>query len=342
MKDQIQSTEELKIDPKVVASHELYNGDKIPVIGLGTFGSDSVSANTVADSVRRAIIGGYRHIDCASVYGNEKEIGITFHNCIESELVKREELWITSKVWNDKHDDVIESCKQSLSDLQLDYLDLYLVHWPFPNFHPPHCDVTSRNPNAKPYIHENYMKTWRQMEQLVELGLVKNIGTSNMTIPKMKLLLSDCKIKPACSEMEIHPHFQQKELFEYCLNESIQPIGYSPLGSPGRPERDKTGDDTVDLEDPVIVKIAERLSINPASVSLKWAAQRGQIPIPFSVNHFMDNLKTVVSDPLIEQDMETISKIDKGCRLIKGQVFLWKEDQTWEALWDMNGEITPA
>ncbi len=342
MTNSIQSLDNYQFDPKNVPFGELYTGDKIPVIGLGTFGSDSVSADTIADTVRRAITGGYRHIDCASVYGNEKEIGITFHNCIESELVKREELWITSKVWNDKHDDVIESCKQSLSDLQLDYLDLYLVHWPFPNFHPPHCDVTSRNPNAKPYIHENYMKTWRQMEQLVELGLVKNIGTSNMTIPKMKLLLSDCKIKPACSEMEIHPHFQQKELFEYCLNESIQPIGYSPLGSPGRPERDKTGDDTVDLEDPVIVKIAERLSINPASVSLKWAAQRGQIPIPFSVNHFMDNLKTVVSDPLTEQDMETISKIDKGCRLIKGQVFLWKEDQTWEALWDMNGEITPA
>lgn len=342
MKEKIQSINSFKIDPKNVTCRNLYTGDKIPVIGLGTFGSDSVSADTIADTVRRAITGGYRHIDCASVYGNEKEIGMVFKECIESGVIDREELWITSKVWNDKHDDVIASCKQSLADLQLDYLDLYLVHWPFPNFHPPHCDVTSRNPNAIPYIHENYMKTWRQMEQLVEMGLAKNIGTSNMTIPKMELLLKDCKIKPVCNEMELHPHFQQNELFEYCLNESIQPIGYSPLGSPGRPERDKTEDDTVDLEDPIIVKIAERLSINPASVSLKWAVQRGQIPIPFSVNHFMDNLEAVVSGPLTEQEMEAISKIDKGCRLIKGQVFLWKEDQTWEALWDMNGEITPA
>lgn len=342
MRETIKNTDANSIDPKIISFCELYTGDKIPVIGLGTFGSDSVSAITVADSVRRAIIGGYRHIDCASVYGNEKEIGVVLKEFIDTEIVKREELWITSKVWNDKHDAVIESCKQSLADLQLDYLDLYLVHWPFPNFHPPHCDVTSRNPNAKPYIHENFMKTWRQMEQLVELGLVKNIGTSNMTIPKMKLLLHDCKIKPACSEMELHPHFQQKELFEYCRREKIQPIGYSPLGSPGRPERDKTINDTVDLEDPVILKIAQRLRITPASVSIKWAVQRGQIPIPFSVNHFMDNLEAVLSGPLTEQDMEAISKIDKGCRLIKGQVFLWKEDQTWEALWDMNGEITPA
>ena len=342
MRETIKNTDANSIDPKIISFCELYTGDKIPVIGLGTFGSDSVSAITVADSVRRAIIGGYRHIDCASVYGNEKEIGVVLKEFIDTEIVKREELWITSKVWNDKHDAVIESCKQSLADLQLDYLDLYLVHWPFPNFHPPHCDVTSRNPNAKPYIHENFMKTWRQMEQLVELGLVKNIGTSNMTIPKMKLLLHDCKIKPACSEMELHPHFQQKELLEYCRREKIQPIGYSPLGSPGRPERDKTINDTVDLEDPVILKIAQRLRITPASVSIKWAVQRGQIPIPFSVNHFMDNLEAVLSGPLTEQDMEAISKIDKGCRLIKGQVFLWKEDQTWEALWDMNGEITPA
>ena len=341
MKDQIQSINSFKIDPKIVAFHQLYTGDKIPIIGLGTFGSDSVSAQTVANSVRKAIIGGYRHIDCASVYGNEKEIGVVFKECIDSGRVKREDLWITSKVWNDKHNAVIESCKQSLADLQLDYLDLYLVHWPFPNFHLPHCDVDSRSPDAKPYIHENFMKTWRQVEQLVEMGLVKNIGTSNMTIPKTKLLLRDCKIRPACSEMELHPHMQQDDLFEFCRSENIQPIGYCPLGSPGRPERDITDDDTVDLEDPVIVRIAQRLSINPASVSLKWAVQRGQIPIPFSVNHFMDNLKAIVTEPLTEQDMKDISKIDKGCRLVKGHVFLWKEDQTWEALWDMDGEITP-
>lgn len=328
-----------KIDANLVPTKTLYTDSKIPVIGLGTFGSDSVDANMIAETVKKAIEGGYRHIDCASVYGNEKEIGKSLNACLSEGIVKREELWITSKVWNDKHDQVIESCKQTLNDLQLDYLDLYLIHWPFPNFHPPHCDVTYKNPNAKAYIHENYMKTWRQMEKLVEMNLVRNIGTSNMTIPKLKLLLQDCSIRPSCNEMELHPHFQQPELFDFCLQEKIQPIGYSPLGSPGRPERDRTGDDTVDLEDPVIQEISKRLNVSPASVSIMWAIKRGQIPIPFSVNHYMDNLIAAVDNKITDKDFEKIYKIDKNCRLIKGQVFLWKDNQPWEDLWDIEGKI---
>lgn len=331
---------EKHINPNLIPSKKLYTGSKIPCIGLGTFGSDSVSADKVAETVKRAIYSGYRHIDCASVYGNEKEIGYVLKEILKSGFLKREDLWITSKVWNDMHDKVEESCKKSLNDLQIDYLDLYLVHWPFPNYHPPKCDVTSRSPNAKPYIHENYMKTWHDMEKLIDKGLVKNIGTSNMTIPKLKLLLKDARIKPVCNEMELHPHFQQKELFEFCIKNNIQPVAYSPLGSPGRPERDKTPEDTVDLEDEIILKISERLKISPAQVAVKWAIQRGQIPIPFSVNHFFENLEAVVNASLTENDMEAISKIDKNCRLIKGQVFLWKDGQSWEDLWDLNGEIS--
>jgi len=271
------------IDSKKVPYKTLYNGAKIPVIGLGTFGSDNYDAETIAQAVKTAIKMGYRHIDCASVYGNEKEIGVALQDVFVEGIVKREELWITSKVWNDKHKEVVESCKQSLADLQLDYLDLYLVHWPFPNFHAPKCDVTARQPDSVPYIHENYMKTWAQMESLVDAGLVKNIGTSNVTIPKMKLILRDCKIKPVINEMEIHPHFQQPELFNFMIDNNVQVIGYSPIGSPGRPERDKTPEDTVDMEDPIIVAIAERLNVHPAVVCLKWAVQRGQITIPFSV-----------------------------------------------------------
>jgi len=333
---------EKQIDPDLIPNSTLYTGSKIPCIGLGTFGSDSVSHETVAATVKKAIYSGYRHIDCASVYSNEKNIGYVFNEIFSSGYIRREDLWITSKVWNDKHNDVIESCRQSLNELQIDYLDLYLVHWPFPNYHPPNCDVSSRSPNARPYIHENYMNTWRQMEQLVEEGLVKNIGTSNMTILKLKLLLRDAKIKPACNEMELHPHFQQQELFNFCLLNDIQPIAYCPIGSPGRPDRDRTPDDTVDLEDDVIIKIAERLSVTPAQVVIKWAVQRGQIPIPFSVNHYYENLEAVVKVRLTETDMEEISQIDKRCRLIKGQVFLWKENQGWEDLWDLNGEITPT
>jgi diketogulonate reductase-like aldo/keto reductase len=142
--------------------------------------------------------------------------------------------------------------------------------------------------------------------------------------------------------MELHPHFQQPELFNFCLKNDILPIGYCPLGSPGRPQRDRTEDDTVDLEDEVLIKIADRLNVTPAQVAIKWAIQRGQIPIPFSVNHFFENLEAVVKVQLNENDMQEISKIDKNCRLIKGQVFLWKENQDWEDLWDLTGEITPA
>lgn len=327
------------MNPELIPSITLSTGSAIPCIGLGTFGSDSVPAAVVANTVKGAIHAGYRHLDCASVYGNEKEIGAVLDGIFKDQFLKRDALWVTSKVWNDMHDRVADSCRQSLKDLRLDYFDLYLVHWPFPNFHPPHCDVTSRSPNAKPYIHEHFMNTWHQMERLVSDGLVRNIGTSNMTVPKLELLLRDAKFRPACNEMELHPHFQQPALFSYCRRNRIQPIAYCPLGSPGRPDRDRTPDDTVDLEDPLLRSIADRLNLSPAQVAIKWAVQRGQIPIPFSVHHFSENLEAVGGPPLTDADMEDLATIDRNCRLIKGQVFLWKENQTWEDLWDPDGSI---
>lgn len=315
----------------------------IPRIGLGTFGSDHISSESIARSVEFAIRNGYRHIDCASVYGNEKEIGTVIARLIAQGVVKREDLWITSKLWNDKHDekDVIASCKRSLADLQLEYLDLYIIHWPFPNFHPPKCDITMRSPNAKPYIHENYMKTWRKLEELFDSGSVRHIGCSNMTIAKMKLLLRDARIKPECTELEMHPHFQQNALRTFLQKNDIVPIAYSPLGSPSRPERDRSTDDTCDMEDPVIMSIAQKHAVHPASICLKWASQCGAIPIPFSTSerNIASNLKAVHEDPLTEGELEAIFKIDKNCRLIKGHVFLWKDNQTWEDLWDIDGNI---
>jgi diketogulonate reductase-like aldo/keto reductase len=332
------------IDPALVPKKAMPDGTKIPVIGLGTFGSDRFSGVQVASAVLEAACVGYRHFDCASVYGNEHHIGHALR-AIREGGVRREELWVTSKLWNDKHGegDVAASCEQTLRDLQLDYLDLYLVHWPFPNYHPPGCDVSSRSADAKPYIHENYMKTWRQMETLVDRGLVRHIGTSNMTIPKLRLVLRDARIRPACNEMELHPHFQQTEFFRYVVEQGIIPIGYSPIGSPNRPERDRTETDTVDIEDPVIVKIAERLGLHPGTVCIAWGVQRGEVVIPFSVkrHQFLGSLRAVVDSPLTEGDMRAIAAIDRNCRLIKGQVFLWKEDQSWEDLWDLSGEITP-
>src|SRR5258708_25953 len=197
------------VDPSLVPQRILYTGARMPAIGLGTFGSDRVSADEIAAAVRDAAAVGYRHFDCASVYGNEDRIGFAFRDILHSGI-RREELWITSKLWNDKHaeSDVIPSCRKSLAELQLDYLDMYLIHWPFPNFHPPGCNVTSRSSEARPYIHENYMKTWRQMEKLVGLGLVRHIGTSNMTIPKLQLLFRDPRIPPAFYYLDSPPPIQ--------------------------------------------------------------------------------------------------------------------------------------
>jgi diketogulonate reductase-like aldo/keto reductase len=332
------------VDPETVPKRTVYTGAKIPAIGLGTFGSDRFTGKQIAAAVMGAAAVGYRHFDCASVYGNEPEVGRSLRAILDGG-VRREDLWVTSKLWNDKHGeaDVIPSCEQSLRDLQLDYLDLYLVHWPFPNYHPPGCDVGSRSRDAKPYLHENFMKTWRKLEALVDRGLARHIGASNMTIPKLKLVLRDARIKPACSEMELHPHFQQPELFQFVVDCGIVPIGYCPIGSPNRPQRDRTESDTVDIEDPVIVRIAQRMGVHPAVVCVKWAVQRGQVPIPFSVkrSQFSSSLQAIVSKPLTEQDMKDIAAIDRNCRLIKGQVFLWKEGQSWGDLWDSIGEITP-
>jgi alcohol dehydrogenase (NADP+) len=330
------------ISPHLVPHRTLYTGAKMPGIGLGTFGSDHYGADDIANAVKEAISLGYRHIDCASVYGNEHLIGVSLHEAMEHGI-KREELFITSKLWNDMHGDgdVLVSCARTLKDLRLEYLDLYLVHWPFPNHHPPMSGVDSRDPNAVPYIHENYMKVWRQMERLVQAGLVRHIGTSNMTVPKLRLLLGDAAIRPAVNQMELHPHFQQPELFRYCLDHDIVPVGYCPLGSPRRPERDRTPEDTADMEDPVILGIAERLNIHPAAVCIKWAVQRGQVPIPFSTsrNHILINILCTVTEPLTDEEMRAIEKIDRNCRLIKGQVFLWRTAKDWTDLWDINGFI---
>ena len=331
-----------RIDPDLVPYRTLYTGAKIPAVGLGTYGSDRFNADEIAEAVLGAAKIGYRHFDCAAVYGNEKEIGVSFQK-IMSSGIQREELWITSKLWNDKHaeEDVIPACQQTLEDLRLEYLDLYLIHWPFPNHHDPGVDVNSRDPHAVPYIHENYMKTWRQMEKLVEMGLVRHIGTSNMTIPKLKLLLRDASIKPAANEMELHPHFQQPEFFKFCIDNKIAPIGFAPIGSPTRPDRDKTPEDTVDIEDPVIIKFAQRLNVHPAVVCVKWAVQRGQIPIPFSIKpkEYFSNLKAVTVEPLTEEEMREIEGIDKHNRLIKGQVFLWESAKDWQDLWDLDEQI---
>jgi diketogulonate reductase-like aldo/keto reductase len=332
------------IDPQSVPTFRLNTGADMPAIGLGTFGSDHVNAEEMASVVLHAAQVGYRHFDCAAVYANEPEIGQSLR-LIMAGGVPRQELWITSKLWNDKHaeQDVIPACRKTLDDLGLDYLDLYLVHWPFPNHHEPGVSVESRDHHARAYSHPEFMRTWRQMEKLVDMGWVRAVGTSNMTRPKLEHLLADARIRPAVEEMELHPHFQQPELFDFVRANGIQPVGYTPIGSPARPDRDRTPDDTVDIEDPVIVDIARRHAVHPAVICLKWGVQRGQAVLPMSTNrrNVLANLRSVTHDPLSPDEMQAITTIDKNCRLIKGQVFLWKPGQPWQDLWDMDGVITP-
>lgn len=332
------------VNPEIIPKRRLYTGAEMPAVGLGTFGSDKYSADQVANAVYGAVQCGYRLIDCAAVYQNEAQIGEVLKKLFDDGVVRREELFITSKVWNDMHGEgkVLESCRQSLKDLGLSYIDLYFVHWPFPNYHAPGCDGDSRNPDSKPFSVEEFMTTWRQCEELVRMGLVKHIGMSNMTIPKLEAVLPLCEIQPAALEMELHPSFQQPELFDYAVKHEIQPIGYCPIGSPSRPERDRTAEDVADTQMPEIVEIAEAHHVHPAVICLKWAVQRGQIPIPFSVKEpqYISNLQCAAEDPLTDAEMERIRLADKNCRLIKGQVFLWKGARSWEDLWDLDGTIT--
>lgn len=333
-----------KIEQTKIPRRILYSGESIPAIGLGTFGSDKYGPEKISEAVYGGIRAGYRLIDCATVYQNEAQIGEVLERAITDGFVKREELFITSKVWNDMHGEgqVLESCKKSLQDLKLSQIDLYFVHWPFPNYHAPGCDGDSRNPDSRPFSVEEFMVAWRQCEQLVEEGLVRYIGMSNMTIPKLEAVLPLCRIKPAALEMELHPAFQQPELFDYAVSHQMVPIGFCPLGSPSRPERDRTPEDVAATQMPEVVEIAAAHGIHPALVCLKWAVQRGQVPIPFSVKEpqYTSNLACVTEDPLTDEEMEKIQNADRHCRLVKGQVFLWPGAKSWEDLWDINGYIT--
>ncbi len=332
------------IDPKKVPQRTLYDGGKMPSVGMGTFGSDRFTAEEVSNAVAGAIEVGYRMFDCAAVYGNEDKIGKVFQNAFDKGIVKREELFITTKVWNDMHGqgDVLLSMAKSLKDLKLDYIDAFFVHWPFPNYHAPGCDGDARNPDSTPFSVDAFMKTWQQCERLVDMGLAKYIGMSSMTIPKLEAVLPLCRIKPAVIEMELHPSFQQPELYDYIVSKGIQPIGFCPIGSPTRPDRDKTEDDIVDIEMPAVVEVAKAHNVHPAVVCVKWAVQRGHTPIPFSVreNEYISNLKCVTEDSLTDEEMGAIQAADADCRLIKGQVFLWEGAKGWEDLWDLDGTIT--
>ncbi|KAK0714699.1 NADP-dependent oxidoreductase domain-containing protein [Lasiosphaeris hirsuta] len=238
---------------------KLNTGDQIPAIGLGTWQS---KPGEVGKAVEAALRAGYRHIDTAFGYGNEKEVG----QGIRASGVPREEIWLTTKLDNPWHKRVAEGIDSSLKNLGTSYVDLYLVHWP--------CS-TNPDDNSKAYSDWDFVDTWREMQKLVGTGKVKNIGVSNFGIKNLERLLNDpsCKIVPAVNQIELHPSNPSPKLVAYNKSKGIHSSGYSPLGSSDSPLNTNE----------TILSIAKEKGRAPAQVLLLWGVQKGWSVLPKSV-----------------------------------------------------------
>lgn len=309
------------------------NGDQMPIIGLGTWKSTS---SDIYEVVKDALKMGYRHIDCAAIYGNEQGVGQALTDSFNAGIVEREEVWITSKLWNNAHapEDVQPALEKTLSDLNLEYLDLYLMHWPIA-----YKKQVQYHTSAEDFIRIEELPisdTWAKMEQAVDKGLCRHIGVSNFSIKKLEKLLQTAKIKPEMNQIELHPYLQQPTMLEFCQSNSIYLTGYAPLGSSDRPARLKADSEPILLNDPVIDEIAGRNRVSPAQVLLSWAVHRGTSVIPKSVRkeRLKENLDAAQVS-LTEQDLVDIAALDKHRRYISGTFFAVEGGPyTLENIWD--------
>ncbi len=311
----------------------LSNGDQMPLLGLGTWKSESRQVYT---AVREAIKIGYRHIDCASVYGNEKEVGDAIRDAIQNREVRRSELWITSKLWSNCHgkDRVEAALNQSIQNLGVDYLNLYLIHWPV-SIKPEKPFAESVDDLLSPE-QSPISETWEAMESACEKGLTRHIGVSNFSIQKLQKLISSCKQKPEVNQVEHHPLLQQPKLLEYCATEGILITAYSPLGSMDRPQSLKVKNAPVVLDTPAIRAIAETNGCSPAQVVLAWDVQRGISAIPKSVtpSRLLENLEAA-DITLSNTDLQKIEALDQNFRLVNGSFWVMEGGPwTLQSLWD--------
>jgi len=307
----------------------LQSGDRMPALGLGTW---QAAKGQVAQAVTEALRIGYRHIDCAHVYGNEAEIGET----LATTDVPRNELWITSKLWNNSQmpEDVRPALKGSLKALGLEYLDLYLVHWPVQI----RSDVTYPQSSADlvPWTTEHMLETWGALEECVDEGLVRNIGTSNFSTKKILAIQERCTLRPAVSQVEMHPYFQQNKMRAFCAANGMIVTGFAPLGSKHRPAHQIKADEPSLLDHPHILSIAEKHGTTSAAVLLGWAVARGTSVIPKSVNPGRLQQNLAAADlALDEEDMAAINAMDAGYRFLDGAHWMMDgSPYTPENLWD--------
>lgn len=286
---------------------KLNDGNNIPILGFGTWKAES---GKVGNAVKSAIEVGYRHIDCAKAYGNESEIGIAFEEIFNSSLLKREELFITSKLWNEDHNPkkILSACQKTLSDLRLEYLDLYLMHWGLAI--DPNANMQHDQDGVVKLENVSIQETWNSMEELVDKGLVKSIGVSNFTTPMLLDLLTYAKKKPVMNQIEIHPYNAQLDFVDFCKKKNISITAYSPLGSHG-PKENRP------IEDKTIIEIAKKYDKTPAQILIRWVSQREVVVLAKSTNtsRIKENFE-VLDFELEQDDMERISELNKNQRFV--------------------------
>jgi alcohol dehydrogenase (NADP+) len=295
------------------------DNNTIPALGLGTWKS---SKGEVGQAVAAALEIGYRHIDCASIYQNEREIGAAIVTGLEAGHVNRDDLWVTSKLWNNAHakKHVRPALERTLKDLQLDYLDLYLIHWPVhfqPNIVFPRRPEEFLAPDAIPI-----METWREMERMVKKGLCRFIGVCNFNLTRLIDLKRQAKIQPIMNQIELHPYLQQSKMIEYCKENGVLLTAYAPLGSGDRPAALKKENEPSLLTHLVIEKIALEQGITPGQVLLTWGLSRGTVVIPKSINpkRLKENFDAagLTLDP---PELQAIDALELGYRFVDGSFF---------------------